>query len=143
MTKKRPIRTDSGEQAEIPTINEETSLGEIKINHTVVASIVRLAALEVHGTHSVACSGFEGVFKRKDAVIVAEDEAENYLIEVHVVMRFGVELAKVALAIQENIKSQVTRMTMKDVARVDVIIERVEMEDPADTEESSFETNND
>lgn len=135
--------TSTDDSAEIPTVNEESpGMGDIKINHNVVASIVRLAALEVTGTHSVGNGGFsEGItelFKGKEGassgVRVGEDEAGNYVIEVRVVLRFGVELAKVALEIQQNVKEQVARMTMKGVAKVDVIIENVRME--TDTTES-------
>lgn len=136
MTTKKASNSEQAEHTEIPTITEEsTGLGEIKINHSVIASIVRLSALEVEGTHSVGGGGFsEGLtelFKGKEAsggVRVAEDEAGNYLIEIRVVLRFGVELAKAAVAIQENVKAQITRMTMKGVAKVDVIIDGVKME---------------
>lgn len=132
MTTKKAPTSEQTDHTEIPTINEEsTGMGEIKINNNVVANIVRFATLEVEGTHSVANSGFEGInelFKRRDSIVVTEDEAKNYLIEIHVVLRFGVQLAKVAEDIQRNVKTQVTRMTNNEVAQVNVIIERVEME---------------
>lgn len=134
MSSDKNVRTDESDPTEIPTVTEESgSLGAIKINHSVVANIVRLSALEVDGTYAVGSSGFaEGLtemFKGKDSgVRVSEDEAENYIIEVKVVLKFGVELAKTAYSIQQNIKDQVTRMTMKGVARVDVIIDGVKME---------------
>ena len=56
---------------------------------------------------------------------VTEDEAGNYVIDVPVVLNFGCELAKVAMEIQKNVARQVARMTMKDVARVNVIIDAV------------------
>lgn len=136
MTTKKAQKSEPVEHSDIPTINEESNgLGEIKINHSVIASIVRLSTLEVDGTHSVGGGSFsEGItelFKGKEAstgVRVAEDEAGNYEIEIRVVLRFGVELAKVAVAIQQNVKQQITRMTMKTVAKVDVIIDGVKME---------------
>lgn len=134
---------DSFDPQDIPTISEEaTSLGNIRINHSVVANIVRLAALEVDGIVSVGggfVSGIREIFRGKESehgVHVSENEGEQYVIEVRVVMRFGVELAKVALLAQENIGEQVKRMTMKEVAQVDVIIDGVrtgeDIEKPAD-----------
>lgn len=129
---------------EIPTVTDESSYGAIRINHSVVASIVRLAALEVEGTHSVGGMGgisegisdfFKGSKETDKGVKVAEDEANNYIIEIRVILRFGVELAKVALAIQQNVKEQVARMTMNGVAKVDVIIEGVKMESDVETAE--------
>ena len=120
----------------VPTISEQNdSLGDIKINHSVVASIVRLAATEIDGVYSVAGSLVEGlaeIFSKKDTdrgVRITEDEAGDYIIEVRVVLRFGVALAEIAVKIQENIKEQVTKMTMKDVAKVNVVIDGVKMDD--------------
>lgn len=117
----------------IPMMNEgEESMGEIKINHSVVASIVRLAALDIDGVYSVDSSLVEGITElfssKKDTdrgVRVSEDEAGDYLIEVRVVLRYGVELAKVAVAIQDQVREQVSRMTMKTVRKVDVVIDGV------------------
>ena len=40
-------------------------------------------------------------------------------------MRFGVELAKVAMKVQESVREQIKTMTMKDVGQIDVIIDGV------------------
>jgi uncharacterized alkaline shock family protein YloU len=112
---------------------DSSSLGEIKINHAVVASIVRLSALEIAGVHSIGGSFVDGIaeiFTKKDnerGIRVLEDEAGHYSIEVRVVLHFGVELAKIALAIQHNVREKVAKMTLKPVSRVDVIIEGVKM----------------
>ena len=102
---KKKEKSKSIEPAEldsIPTINEESSsLGDIKINHTVVASIVKLATLEVPGVVSVAGGGLvgeiAGIFSKKDSgagIQVGEDEDANYVIIIRVILSFGVELAK-------------------------------------------------
>ena len=107
-----------------------------------MASIVRLAALEIDGVESVGSAGLsESIteyFKGKDSgVRVSEDEAEDYQIEIKVILRFGVELAKTAVRIQQNIRDQVTRMTMKSVSKVDVIIDGVRL--PKDEEQEDGE----
>lgn len=120
----------------IPTISEHSeSLGDIKINHSVVASIVRLAAIQIDGVYAVGGSLVDGlaeIFSKKETdrgVRVSEDAVGDYQIELRVVLRFGVALAEVALKIQENVRAQVSKMTMKHVARVDVIIDGVKMDD--------------
>lgn len=119
----------------IPTINEENDAEDrIVFNNNVVSSIVKMAALEVEGTYSVGGGLVEGLSeiwsgKRTErGVLVSEDDVGNYLIEIHVEMRFGVELAKTAMQIQQRVRHQVKRMTMKDVAKVDVIIDGIRME---------------
>jgi uncharacterized alkaline shock family protein YloU len=42
-------------------IDDQPELGEIKINHTVVASIVRLAALQIKGVAAVGGGLVDGI----------------------------------------------------------------------------------
>jgi uncharacterized alkaline shock family protein YloU len=113
---------------------------EIKIAIPVVASIVRLSTLEVEGVHAVGSDGFvdglvEMLSKRESdrGVKVSEDEQRRYLIEIHVVLRFGAELGKVAQKIQANVRAKVGHMTGNPVAKIDVIVEGVRLDSGADT----------
>ncbi len=110
---------------------EHNGFGEIKINHSVLASIVRLAALEVNDVCGVG-SGFVdqlgGIFSKKESdrgVRVQEDADGRYQIEIRVVMAYGCELGKAAQNVQLAIRNQIQTMTGKEVSRVDVIIEGV------------------
>lgn len=110
---------------------EQTSFGEIKINHSVVASIVRLAAAEVTGVYGVG-SGFVdqlgGIFSKRESdrgVKVQEDTEGRYQIEIRVIMAYGSELAKAAQNVQLSIRNQIQTMTGKEVSKVDVIIDGV------------------
>lgn len=127
----------------IPLPTEESdSVDSIRIADTVVASIVRMACLEVDGVYSVGGNFIDGIWenlggrKADKGVRVTLDEAENYVIEAHVEMRFGVELAKTAMRVQQNIREQVSRMTMKEVGKVDVIIDGVRMEQKPEEQET-------
>ena len=117
-----------------PKVCSQSVGGDIKINRSVVMNIVRLAALQVKGVHSVGGGFMEGItemFSKKDGergVRVSENEAGNYVIEVRVTLLFGYELAKTGEAIRQNIAESVLRMTMKPVDRVDVIIDGVREE---------------
>lgn len=126
------------------SIEEQNSLGEIKINHAVVASIVRIAALEVTGVYGVG-SGFVeqlgGIFSKRESdrgVKVQEDGEGRYQIEIRVIMAYGSELAKAAQNVQIAIRNQIQAMTGKEVSRVDVIIDGVrtpeEKKEPAQAE---------
>ncbi|WOO41907.1 Asp23/Gls24 family envelope stress response protein [Rubellicoccus peritrichatus] len=134
MSTKKPVSEDQLDPHTIPTPTEEGEGGDsISIADSVIASIVRMSSLEVDGVSSVG-GGSEGFWenisgkKPGRGVLVTIDEAENYVIEVHVEMRFGVELAKTAIQVQQNVRDQVSRMTMKDVSKVDVIIDGVRMD---------------
>ena len=128
--------TDNQNESIIPNVSEASStLGDIRINHSVVASIVRLATLEVSGVAAVGggfVDGIAEIFSKKGderGVRVEEDEVGDYRIEIRVILRFGCELATVATEIQERIAEQVEQMTSKSVARVNVIIDGVRTDD--------------
>ncbi len=121
-------------ESKIPTISEDSNtLGDIHINHSVVASIVRLAALEVPGVAEV-CSGggfvdgLTEIFSKKSderGIQIDKDEVGDYKIKIRVILYFGVELAATGNEIQQRIVEQVEKMTSKSVAKVDVIIDEV------------------
>ena len=146
MSKKKIKKNNDSEKTveirDIPTINEDSSsMGEIKINHTVIASIVKLAALEVPGVIMVA-GGFvdelAGMFTKKDSgagIRVEENENGNYEIMIRVILSFGIELARTAYEIQTSVSEQVSKMTNKHVAKVDVIIDGVKTPETTTEEE--------
>lgn len=136
--------TDDSQESSIPTVSEgSNTLGDISINNSVVASIVRLATLEVGGVAAVG-GGFRGVdgiaeiFTKKGderGVRVDADEVGDYRIEIRVILKFGCQLANVAGQIQQRVVEQVENMTSKNVARVNVIIDGVRTEDEVSTDE--------
>ena len=131
------------QESSIPTVSEDSNtLGDIRINHSVVASIVRIAALEVTGVAAVGggfVDGIADIFKKKGderGVHVEEDEVGDYKIEIRVMLEFGVELASVATQIQHRIAEQIEKMTSKDVARIDVVIDGVRNREAEETEDA-------
>jgi len=71
-----------------------------------------------------------GIFNKRESsggITVAENAQKNYVISVKVILRFGVELAKVGEEIQIAVREQVSKMTNKKVARIDVLIDGVRM----------------
>ena len=143
VTKKK---LDVSEDFSIPTLSDEsTDLGEIKINHSVVAGIVRLATKSIEGVVSVGGGGVvEGItdfFSKKESergVKVSETEPTGgYQIEVRVVLEFGVDLAKTGFAIQESIRDQILAMTGNPASKIDVIIDDIKMDASEEKDELS------
>jgi len=133
MTKKKA----SSESVDaIPTFSEESgTLGTIRINHRVVAGIVRLATQSVQGVINVGGAGVvEGLtdfFAKKESergVSVSEADDGTYTIEVRVVLRFGVDLAKTGAMIQEAIRDQILSMTGNHASTIDVVIDDIKQE---------------
>jgi len=142
--------SENPNESSIPTVSEDSNtLGDIRINHSVVASIVRLAALEVAGVAAVGggfVDGIAEIFSKKGderGVRVEEDEVGDYQIEIRVILRFGVELAAVATQIQQRISEQVEKMTSKNVSRVNVVIDGVRTDEEAKQQEDWEEDHTD
>ncbi len=144
---KRKQKDDNTEDS-IPTISEESSeLGSIRINHSVVAGIVRLATQSVTGVVNVGGAGVvEGLtdfFSKKESergVKVSESSDGGYDIEVRVVLEFGVDLAKVGVSIQEAIRDQILAMTGNHAKNIDVVIDDIKLE-PIDKEVEDLQWN--
>ena len=130
MTKKKP----ETEEEIIPTISEESSeLGTIRINHSVVAGIVRLATQSVQGVVNVGGGGVvEGLTdffsKESSGGKVTESPEGGYEIEVRVVLEFGVDLAKIGMQIQEAVRDQILAMTGNHAKNIDVVIDDIKMD---------------
>ena len=145
MTRKQK---DDNTEDSIPTISEESSeLGSIRINHSVVAGIVRLATQSVTGVVNVGGAGVvEGLtdfFSKKESergVKVSESADGGYDIEVRVVLEFGVDLAKVGVSIQEAIRDQILAMTGNHAKNIDVVIDDIKLE-PTDKEADDLQWN--
>lgn len=114
--------------------DDQPDLGEIKINHNVVASIVRLASLQIKGVAGVGggiVDGISELFAKRESdhrgVRVTESEDDSYSIEVRIVVAYGAEIGRTAYDVQLAVRKQVMGMTGKNVAKVDVIIEGVRL----------------
>lgn len=111
-------------------IHEDSDLGSIQINNQVVANIVAITARDIPGVLSMAGGTFKDELKgffggRRDSVTVGLDEQDRYIINVKIIVTYGVQLARVAEDVQVAVRDQVQNMTSKDVARVNVFIEDV------------------
>jgi uncharacterized alkaline shock family protein YloU len=112
---------------------DQSSLGEIKVSHSVIAGIVRLAALQVKGVGGVGGGLLDGMaefFSKGESdrgVKIDEDETGTYAIEVRLVITYGAEIGRTAFDVQLAVRNQVANMTGKNVRRVDVIIDGVKL----------------
>ena len=144
--KKEEVQNQEPTDESIPTLTEESSgLGTIRINHSVIAGIVRLATQSVNGVVNVGGGGVvEGLtdfFSKKESergVNVAESEGGGYDIEVRVVLQFGVDLAKTGLSIQEAIRDQILAMTGSHAKNIDVVIDDIKMDAVHKEEEENW-----
>jgi len=128
-----------------PRYDDQPDLGDIKINHNVIAGIVRLAALQVKGVSGVGggiVDGIGEIFTKKDAdnrgVRVNESESGAYEIELRLIVSYGSEIGQTAYDVQIDVRKQVMAMTGKEVLKVDVIIEGVRLPDGGSSTEDDL-----
>lgn len=117
---------------------ERMQTGTLKVSESVLATIVKCAALEVEGVESLAHSSAKNISTikallnkntQKGAIRIrlAGDVVE---IAVRVIVDYGHNVVTIAEEIQNNVKSSVQTMTGIAVAVVDVQIAGVVFEDP-------------
>ena len=120
------------EVVEIPANDqEEEKVGNVKIAVDVVATIAGLAAAEtegVAGMNNSLAGGIAEIFggKKNLSKGVKVDIKENdTVIDLFIIVDFGVRIPELAWQIQENVKNSVETMTGLNVEKVNIHVEGV------------------
>ncbi len=110
--------------------DEEQDLGSIHIHNSVIAAIARAAAARVPGVVDLVGSlvddiaGLVGRTPTDKGVHV--EVADNALvIEVSLVVEYGVNIPRVAWQVQSAIRQDVERMSGKSVRSVNVVVQGI------------------
>lgn len=129
--------------AEQPLVNMSgnTDLGKVEIAPEVIEVIAGIAASEVNGLSNMRGNFATGVVekfgkKSHSKGVKVELTDEGILIDLFVVLNFGVSIPEVAQKIQSNIRQSLKTMTSLDIAEINVHVVGVQME-KEDTEEKS------
>ena len=133
------------EVVEIPqeTAGEETS--SVKIAPDVVATIAGVSASEIKGVAGM-CSTFAGgiaeiLGARKNATkgIKVEIKDKTTIIDMYIIVEYGVRIPELAWEIQENVKNNVETMTGLTVEKVNIHIDGISFK-KAQEQESTEQT---
>ena len=115
------------------TIQNDASLGEVKIADEVVAIIAALAATEVDGVASMAGNitneviGKLGIKNLSKGVKV--DVLEGVVtVSLALNLKYNYSIIDVTARVQEKVKNAVENMTGREVADVNIKVAGVEME---------------
>ena len=111
-------------------IQKNGSLGAIRIADEVVSIIAGLAATEVDGVAGMSgglVGGIAEMLGRKNfakgvKVEVGEKEAA---VDLYIIVKYGVRIPDVALAVQENVKQAIETMTGLSVVEVNIHVQGV------------------
>jgi uncharacterized alkaline shock family protein YloU len=116
------------------------SLGSIRIADEVVSIIAGLAATEVDGIAGMSGGLVGGIaemlgkknFAKGVKVEVGEREAA---VDLYIIVKYGVRIPDVALAVQENVKHAIETMTGLTVVEVNIHVQGVGFPDELKKEE--------
>ena len=114
----------------VKAVKNANSLGTMRIAAEVVSIIAGLAATEVDGIAGMSgglVGGIAEMLGRKNfakgvKVEVGEKEAAA---DLYVIVKYGVRIPDVALAVQENVKQAIETMTGLSVVEVNVHVQGV------------------
>lgn len=103
--------------------------GSVNISDEVIQSIASMAVAETKGAalYTTFTDGIvEKIVKKNfNKSVKIEAEEKNVVIEVHIVVDYGVKIQEVAIELQENVKRNIETMTDLTVTRVDVCVEGI------------------
>ncbi|MGK0466267.1 Asp23/Gls24 family envelope stress response protein [Clostridium sp.] len=112
-------------------IINETEIGIVKISEDVVSVIAGLAVAEIQGIVGMSASLVGGItqilsgkknLSKGIKVNVGEDSA---VIDLHIVVEYGVKIPEVTEKVQINVKKSVELMTGLVVSAVNVYVQNV------------------
>jgi len=121
------------DERNIYTIQDDSSMGEVKIADEVVGIIAALAATEVEGVASMAGKNTKQLISRLGMKNLSKGVKVDVLEGVVTVslalnMKYNYSIMDVSAKVQEKVKSAVENMTGLEVADVNVKVAGVEME---------------
>ena len=121
------------DERNIYTIQDDSSMGEVKIADEVVGIIAALAATEVEGVASMAGNITNELIRRLGMKNLSKGVKVDVLEGVVTVslalnMKYNYSIMDVSAKVQEKVKSAVENMTGLEVADVNVKVAGVEME---------------
>lgn len=107
---------------------EDGDLGAIHIHNSVIAVIARMAAVKVPGVADLVgtlVDGLAGIVGKKptDRGVHVEIVDNNVVLELSLVVDYGINIPKVAWQVQSDVRQAVEQMTGKSVKAVNVLVQ--------------------
>jgi uncharacterized alkaline shock family protein YloU len=109
-------------------LTQASELGRITIAPEAVAQIVGHTAAECYGVVGMGGKGRVARLLTREKPtqgIAVEESAEGLVVDLHVIVEYGLNLAEVAATIRSRVAYEVQRLTGAPVAAVEVHIEDV------------------
>ena len=123
-------------------MNDSDDKGSVRISNDVVAIIAGVAATEVNGVIGMSgglTGGFSEMFGMKNLSkgIKVELRDNDAVVDVFIIVEYGLNLSEIGKKVQQNVKSSVETMTELNVVEVNVNIHGVNIPKEKNVEEDS------
>lgn len=114
-------------------VSNDSTLGKVEIAPEVIEVITGIAASEVDGVSSMRGSFATGVVekfgkKSHSKGVKVELTSSGIIIDVYVVLNFGVSIPNVAQQLQTNIRQTLKNMTALEIEEVNIHVVGIEMD---------------
>lgn len=113
------------------------STGNLKISNNVIATVAKIAVLEVEGVADVSLgsTSMHRWFAKTTYAKPIKVSVENgsAMLEICIVVKNGCNIPQLSLKIQQNVKSAIESMTGLVVSKVDIVVSGIAAE-PAKAE---------
>lgn len=123
------------EQTIITTESEnEDKIGNVKISVEVISTVAGIATAEIKGVAGMSGSVVGGIAeilggkKNKGKGVKVEVVENKAVIDLYIIVDYGVCIPDIAWDIQENVKNSVESMTGMTVEKVNIHVEGVSFE---------------
>ncbi|WP_106497182.1 Asp23/Gls24 family envelope stress response protein [Lentibacillus sp. Marseille-P4043] len=120
-------------------VSDDASLGTVEIAPEVIEVITGIAASEVEGISSMRGNFATGVVERfgkksHSKGVKVELTDTGILIDLYVVLNFGVSIPEIAQKLQTNIRQTLKNMTALEIAEINVHVVGIQMEEQENIE---------
>lgn len=122
-------------------VSSDTGLGKVEIAPEVIEVITGIAASEIEGISSMRGSFATGVVekfgkKSHSKGVKVELTDKGIVIDLYVILDFGVSIPTVAEKLQENIRQSLKNMTALEIAEINVHVVGIQMEQQSSTDKT-------
>lgn len=133
------------EQAVVTTEEAEDKIGNVKISVEVISTVAGIATAEINGVAGMSGSVVGGIAeilggkKNKGKGVKVEVTENKAVIDLYIIVDYGVRIPEIAWEVQENVKNSVESMTGMTVEKVNIHVEGVSFEKERLAAEASAE----
>ncbi len=127
---------------------KDADVGKVNISNDVVGSIAGIATAEIDGIYGMSGSVASGIAEKLGAKkspskgVKVDIKPGGAVIDLYVIVEFGMRIPELAWNVQQNVKNSVETMTGIDVARVNVHFDGLHINETKKTTKKSKKQKN-